>query len=526
MMSACAESREARSSTEFRVLVLAPTARDAEVAARLLAEFAITAEQCSSQLGFAAEFARGAGVLVMTNDLARSDSLLQAVRHCLKSQPEWSEIPVICLARPGTTPEAQELRELPGVVLVDRPVQARPFVSAVQAGLRARARQYQIRDQLTQIQAKNAELEESTSAKDEFLATLSHELRNPLSAMLSASTLLERAHGDERKTALARSTMKRQIQQMSRLLDDLLDIARMTRGRFELRKHRVDLDEILKTALDASRPGIEQRQHELVVSTPMEQISLDADPVRISQVIANLLTNASKYTDRHGRISLDVEPVGGSVQIRVQDSGIGIPEDSLTSIFGMFSQLRPALERSEGGLGIGLALAKRIVELHGGTIEARSDGAGRGSEFRVTLPVAGENAERNREVACQSQSTRQCAILVADDNDDGLSSLASLLAMEGHTVYEARDGLGALRIAQTSKLDAALLDIGMPGMNGYDVARHIRASPSNSSAKLIALTGWGQPHDKQNARDAGFDHHITKPVDLDKLKSLLDSASS
>ncbi len=373
-----------------------------------------------------------------------------------------------------------------------------------------------------------AKLQDADRRKDEFLATLAHELRNPLAPLRNALELIRLSAGDASMLDQARSLMGRQVDQMVRLIDDLLDISRITQGKLLLRKERVEIAAVVQSAVETSRPLIEASAHELTVMAPLEPIYLEADQVRLAQVIANLLTNAAKYTEQGGQISLTVQRQHGQAMISVRDTGIGIPADHLSHIFEMFSQVAPALERAQGGLGIGLALVKGLVELHGGTVEARSEGAGMGSEFIVRLPVLevpapafnpGHNGGTSRRAAKRR-------ILVVDDNRDAAETTAMILRLMGHDTHTAHDGLEALQAAATLRPSVLLLDIGLPKMNGYEAARRIRQEPWGSDVTLIALTGWGQEEDKRRALEAGFDHHLTKPAGAAALEKVLGLAAA
>jgi PAS domain S-box-containing protein len=382
---------------------------------------------------------------------------------------------------------------------------------------------------ITELNKVQQALIEADQRKDEFLATLAHELRNPLAPLRNAVELLRRAGGDAALLEKARSMMERQVGQMVRLVDDLLDISRITRGKIQLRKERVELAAVVRSAVEAARPLIEAQAHELTVTLPPQPLYLDADPTRLAQVFSNLLTNAAKYTEKGGHVWLTAERQGGEAVVSVRDTGMGIAADYLPHVFEMFSQAAPALERSQGGLGVGLALVRGLVELHGGTIEARSGGPGLGSEFIVRLPVAQRPAQVAQEPSGDGQKCRsvpKCRILVVDDNRDTADSLAIMLRLAGHDIHTAYDGLEGLQAAATFRPDVVLLDIGLPRMNGYEAARHIREQPWGKGMALIALTGWGQDEDKRRALEAGFDHHLTKPVDaltLEKLLALITS---
>ncbi len=368
------------------------------------------------------------------------------------------------------------------------------------------------------------QLREADRRKDEFLATLAHELRNPLAPIRNALELLRRADGDSTLREQARSMMERQLQRMVRLIDDLLEISRITRGKLQLRNDRVELAAVVESAVEAARPVIEAQGHELTVTLPSEPVYLDADSTRLAQVFANLLDNAVKYTEKGGHIWLTAERQGGEVVVSVRDTGIGIDAEHLPRVFEMFSQVAPALERSQGGLGIGLALVRGLVELHGGTVEARSGGTGMGSEFTVRLPVVEASVQTTQEPGDDGEMLRcppKRRILVVDDLRDAADSMAMMLRTIGHETRTAYDGLEAVQAAATFRPDVVLLDIGLPKMSGYEAAQHIRAQPWGKGMALIALTGWGQEEDKRRALEAGCDHHLTKPVDPAALEKLL-----
>jgi PAS domain S-box-containing protein len=364
--------------------------------------------------------------------------------------------------------------------------------------------------------------------KDEFLATLSHELRNPLAPIRTAAEMLTLPNLSDVQLTWSRQVIYRQVEHMARLLDDLLDVARITRGKLQLKPQPVDLGTIVDTAVEAARPLITARRHGLTIQLPPDLPTFDADPVRLAQVLSNLLTNAAKYTDPPGRISLTARVENDILRIAVKDNGIGLSPEVLPEIFEMSSQVHDAQDRAEGGLGIGLALVKGLVILHGGGIEVFSEGVGHGSEFVVTIPRQMSSATRPAELASTAEAVSTIAsrkILVADDNEDAANTLAMLLRLAGHEVRTAHGGEAALTLANTFQPEVALLDIGMPDLNGYEVARQLRRSDCGKDLRLIALTGWGQDEDKRRAYDAGFDYHLTKPVDPHRLDALLSGST-
>jgi signal transduction histidine kinase/ActR/RegA family two-component response regulator len=359
--------------------------------------------------------------------------------------------------------------------------------------------------------------------KDEFLATLAHELRNPLAPLSTALEILRMAGGDADAAQRARDIMERQLKQMVRLVDDLLDVSRITTGKLTINKDRITLQTVVRDAVETVRSFIDSYAHVLIIDLPETPIYLEADATRLAQVFSNLLNNAAKYTTSGGRISFAAEQEGEQIVIRVTDSGIGISNDMLPRIFEMFTQADYSLERSHAGLGVGLTLAKRLVELHGGTIEARSAGLNRGSEFIVRLPTVPASAQLVAKAVNQDAdgSLALHRILLADDNVDFATSMATLMRAMGHQVHITHDGAEALAAAGWFAPDFAFLDIGLPKLNGYDLARHLRALPATKHSILIAVTGWGQEKDRQLAHEAGFDHHMVKPVKLEHVQALL-----
>ncbi len=367
-----------------------------------------------------------------------------------------------------------------------------------------------------------AALRETDQRKDEFLATLAHELRNPLAPIRQATMISMSAGASDEQKRWSHEVITRQVRHMSLLLDDLLDISRITRGTLELRTEMADLAAVVDSAVETSRPIIDSKRHTLRVELPVKPLQFAADPLRMAQVLSNLLTNAAKYTDPRGTIQLRATADEQWVEISVTDSGVGLSQEALSAVFSMFSQVRSTQDRSEGGLGIGLALSKGIVQLHGGTIEARSAGPGKGSQFVVRIPrraVAGTPQELT--TAPEPVPTRKRNVLIADDNRDAADSLAMLLQMSGHAVTVVHDGQQALVGIEATRPEVALLDIGMPELDGYEVARRVRLDTRIRNTLLIAVTGWGQENDKARAAAAGFDLHFTKPVEPQKLIELL-----
>ncbi|HEX7183940.1 MAG TPA: ATP-binding protein [Thermoanaerobaculia bacterium] len=367
-------------------------------------------------------------------------------------------------------------------------------------------------------------LREADRRKDEFLATLAHELRNPLAPIRNAAQILQLKGPPDPTLQWARDIIERQAQQLSRLVDDLLDVSRVNRGKVELRKERVELSAIVERALETSRPVLEDAGHRLTVTFPEEPLWLIADTTRMAQALSNLLNNAAKYTEAGGHIRLSSGRDGDRAVVEVRDDGIGIPSEMLSRIFEMFAQVDTSLERAQGGLGIGLTIARSLVEMHGGAIEAASDGSGKGSVFRIRLPLAPERDAADEVQAQEGERMPRASlrILVVDDNEDSAESLAMWLRLQGNHVRTAHDGPQALDVAQEHRPELIFLDIGMPGMNGYEVARRLRGQPETRDAMLVAMTGWGQEEDRRQSKEAGFDQHLVKPLEPKALASLLD----
>ena len=377
-------------------------------------------------------------------------------------------------------------------------------------------------EDVSALRERAEELAEANRHKDEFLATLAHELRNPLAPIRNAVQYLgmENLKGSDVKTA--RDVIARQVTVMVRLIDDLLDVSRLSRNKLDIRKQRVELAAVVESAVESSRPLIQQCGHELTVSLPPEPVHLDADPVRLAQVFMNLLNNAAKYTKRGGHIWLTAEREGSDVVVSVRDNGIGIPGDMLARIFEMFTQVDRSLERSQGGLGIGLTLVRRLLDMHDGSIEAHSNGPDEGSEFIVRLPLFQPPQEPPpRSDGPRATALSGCRILVVDDNKDSADSLKMLLRLKGNDIRTAYDGLEAVEVAETFHPELVLLDIGLPKLNGYDVARRIRQQPWGRDVVLVALTGWGQDEDRRRSQEAGFNFHIVKPLELATLEGLV-----
>ena len=643
--------REAQPSFERRVLILAPTGRDAHLTRDVLADAGIRATVCADLPGLVDEMAAGAGTLLLSEEALTSEVGLQYLGDKLMRQPPWSDLPILLLAHQGADSAAvrKAVRTLGNVTLLERPVRVAALVTAAQTALRARQRQYHAREHLHELdhiarqltasegrikaifanaavgiaelttdghflmvndalcrllgerredmmgitlskvahaedradiesglrrlvsgvqdtfvgerrfvrrdgetiwvklsvslakesrssevrsvavieditERKHAEedLREADRRKDEFLATLAHELRNPLAPIRNSLHIFRMAGIQDPTVERVADMMERQVAHMVRMVDDLLEVSRISRGKIELRKERVELAAVLRNAVDTSLPLVEAGQHKLTVEVPDEPLVVEADPVRLAQVFANLLNNSAKYTPPGGEISLRVNVEQGMATVCVKDNGEGIPANMLGRVFNMFTQVNTGM-RAQGGLGIGLTLARTLVHLHGGTIEAFSPGKNLGCEFLVRLPLA-EQAPYVAEaplVKPSEEPLRLRKVLVVDDNEDAADSLGMLLEFLGAEVAVVHDGRSALEKMKTFKPAVVLLDLGMPEMSGLEVARRMREDPEMRGTTLVALTGWGQREDRRRTREAGFDYHLVKPADVGTLQSIL-----
>jgi signal transduction histidine kinase/ActR/RegA family two-component response regulator len=392
------------------------------------------------------------------------------------------------------------------------------------AEMALRESEHRERERAAELEVLTRSLREQDARKDEFLAMLSHELRNPLAPIRSATDVMRLVAPDHEKLTWARQVVERQLAQMTRLVDDLLDVSRLTQGKIRIQREAVDLGRITARAIETVRPRLEARRHELRVDFPSGDVLLWADEARLTQVIANLLDNAIKYTQPSGLVHLTIDRAGRELVIRVRDNGAGIAPEMLPRIFDMFVQADASLARAAGGLGIGLTLVRRLVEMHGGQVTASSDGLGHGTEIEVRLPALPERFERPVAVAPIADTPTVAPvrrILVVDDNADEATALTEMLTCRGHVVETVYDGEAALRAVSVFRPDAVLLDIGLPTINGLEVARLLRSSPDNDEMIIVATTGYGRDEDRQHTREAGFDHHLVKPFEPDALTAIL-----
>jgi signal transduction histidine kinase len=508
-----------------RLLIMGPAGRDNAITREILSNAGIQNETFADPHALIAALREGAAAILVAEEHLTSGTRAALSEH-LSRQPAWSDLPVLILTRTGAdSPESAEAwKTLGNVTLIERPTRVTTLLSAAQTALRARARQYQIRGHLEERLKNEQALRSADRRKDEFLATLGHELRNPLAPISNSLEILKLSGAfDDPRTLQACGVMERQVHHLNRLVDDLLEVSRITRGIIEVKKEPLDLTAIVKAAIETSRPLLDNLRHELITEFDDTPICVGGDPLRLTQVFANLLNNAAKYTNHGGRIAVRTTLAGGEAIVSVKDNGIGIAPAALPQVFDMFMQVDRSTRRSQGGLGIGLTLVRSLVAMHGGSVEARSDGPGLGSEFIVRLPlmVAAQAAvPQSRRI----QPLPDRRILIVDDSRDGGESLAILLRVLGAEVALAHSGRAALDCVDTFRPDVVLLDIGMPGMDGYEVARRIRANPANRQISLIALTGWGQDEDRKRSVAAGFNHHLVKPADIEQLRQLLTVA--
>jgi signal transduction histidine kinase/ActR/RegA family two-component response regulator len=507
---------------ELRVLLLPATRRDGDAIAAFLSKHRIVCEICPSAASAARALSINAGVLVLTDQVVVGEGS-HLISEALASQPDWSDIPVVFLSKVGD--ETRGMSDIVGrmtnVTLLDRPTTTRTLLSAIQAALRSRAKQYQLRDQLVALQAAERALRESDRRKDEFLAMLAHELRNPLAPIRAATELLPRfiASGDPRTNAML-GVVDRQVRQLTRLVDDLLDVSRITQGRIEIRRTPVELGSVMLQALESVDPQFKEKQHK--IRTAMAPgLYVEGDSARLVQCVSNVLANAAKYTDMGGEIEVTLALEAGRAVITISDNGIGMPAELLPRVFELFVQDERSLDRSQGGLGIGLSVVRRLIEMQGGLVSASSPGPGRGSTFKISLPAIAEPV--SKKPAMPAAASTPLRVLVVDDNEDAADSLAMLLSLDGHIVRAVYGGEAALEATSSFTADLILLDIGLPSIDGFEVASRMRKAGIGST--LVALTGYGQKEDVERALSAGFNAHLTKPVNMSKIAELLLSVA-
>ena len=500
-----------------RILLRLATVRDAVSTGDVLRRAGLDSTACADIAQAVADIRSGAGALLVAEEVLPAEDLKQLV-DALAEQPPWSDLPVLLLARQGADSPAMHrvVAQLPNVTVIERPLRIASLVSALHSTLRARRRQYQVRALL-------ADLQESDRRKTEFLATLAHELRNPLAPLSATLALLElKDNIDAAELRRLHDVMRRQVRHMAGLIDELMEVSRVTRGKIDLARARVALDTVLRDAIEQGRPLITAARHRLTMSVGPEPLVVDGDTKRLVQIVSNLLNNAAKYTPPGGNIELRLRREASDAVLEVQDDGVGMSPEMLQRAFDMFAQADSTKARAQGGLGIGLTLVRKLVELHGGRVDATSPGLGQGSTFTVTLPLA-PTSDGPHEPARAAHAAPDFAgrVLIVDDNRDAADALAELLIFSGAEVTTAYTGAQALQRFERGSFDAAVLDIGLPDMDGCQLAQQVRQLPQGAELLLIALTGWGQPEDKERIEAAGFDHHLVKPTDLASLQMLL-----
>lgn len=497
-------------TNERRILVCMRQGKDAELACRALTHAGFACHVCKTLAALVEELQHGAGAILVAEEVLPQDAAV-ALTDYISTQPTWSDLPVLVLTQPASEmPWMRDDHEKFGnLMLLERPLRAPILISATRSALRARQRQYEIRL--------------ADRRKDEFLAMLAHELRNPLAPINSAATLLEMAPDDPERVKRSSKIIARQVDHMTNLLDDLLDVARVTRGLITLDKHVVDLRDIVTEAVEQIRPIISKRHHELTLDLPSRAMPVLGDRERLVQIAVNIINNSAKYTPENGHIKIALHARDGLATLEIQDDGIGMAPHLLKQVFEMFAQAERTSDRSQGGLGLGLALVKSLVESHGGKVSASSEGPGSGSTFSVQFTRLPINAlkEQAGNTDPESKTSDALKVLVVDDNRDAANTMEMFLSMAGHTVAVEYSARPALEGVETFLPQVCLLDIGLPDMDGLELARRLRANPATANSTLIAITGYNQKQDVQRSAGAGFDYHLVKPIDTERLLGLL-----
>jgi signal transduction histidine kinase/CheY-like chemotaxis protein len=493
---------------ENRILIYAPTGQDAPLAAKVMAMAAIDSHVCRTLAELAAQLELGVGA-VLTVEEALGPGGYKLLQECVARQPDWSDLPIILLTHSGADSSAvrQAVAGLGNLSLMERPVRTLALITALHSTLRARNKQYQVR--------------EAARRKDEFLASLGHELRNPLAPIRTSVSLLTHLYPDAPPVARIRDMVERQVRLLTRLVDDLLDVARITSGKIKLQRQLVSLGAVMNHVNELCAQAASAKRIHIAWQLPAEEVTLDADYARVVQIYANILSNAVKFTPQGGNVAVRAECRDGELLVTIRDSGIGLDAESIARIFRMFEQSNTVSGQFSSGLGIGLSLARQFAEMHGGIVEAYSAGPGMGSEFAIRLPVvSGAVCDAAPATAAKGADGRKMQVLVVDDNQDAADSLAALLEIDGFDVHAVYDGASAIRLAAELAPDMVVMDLGMPGMDGYETARAIRQRPGAERILMVALTGWGQNDARRRTGEAGFDYHLVKPVELEQLVRL------
>jgi signal transduction histidine kinase/ActR/RegA family two-component response regulator len=503
-----------RLETELTVAIFAPTGRDAELSLQVLRDAGVQCRPCLDAAELLCIVEQGAGALLLAEE-ALQGQVLDNLMDALQSQPAWSDLPLIVFALAGTGLERilARLGAHVNVTVLERPASIQSLVSVVRAALRSRRRQYEVRDLLNRLATVDRR-------KDEFLAMLGHELRNPLAAIRTATDLL--MSRDDAQIRRPLHVIERQASSLTRMVDDLLDVSRIRRGKITLQRTPTSLVDIARAARDSVADAVHLRRQQLELVEPHADVVVEGDPVRLEQVASNLLHNAIKYTPEGGWIQIDVRREGSDALLIVRDNGIGIDANALEDIFQPFRQLTRSLDRGAGGIGLGLPLVRHLVELHGGHVAAQSAGPDRGATFTVRMPASQAPAKHKPSASPLRAEQRHARVLLVEDNLDLAAMLREILEALGHRVEVANDGMSGIEAARRNPPDVALIDIGLPGLDGYAVAHELRQCPELARTTLIAITGYGQPEDRRRAFDAGFHDHLVKPVGASDLRRLLD----
>ncbi|MES2318502.1 MAG: response regulator [Pseudomonadota bacterium] len=494
---------------EKRVLIYAPTGQDAVLAAKMLDMASVENLVTATAAQLASELLLGVGA-VLTVEEALSNGGLKVLGEFVQRQPNWSDLPIVLLTNRG--PDSLSVRQAIGmlgnVTLLERPVRTLTLMTSLQSVLRARAKQYQVR--------------ETDRRKDEFLASLGHELRNPLAPIRTSMGVLTHLYPDQAPVRKVADVIDRQVTHLTRLVDDLLDVARINSGKIELQRDYTTFAAIINHVTELCAAPAAARGITIETALPDTDVVLYADYARVVQIVANILSNAIKFTPVEGYISVRAAVEGNWLKIWVRDTGIGLEPAALERIFSMFEQSRPPSGQIASGLGIGLSLSRQFAEMHNGSVHAASDGLGKGSEFIVTLPVVSESCPTRSVPVDQhiGMVDHRPKVLVVDDNRDAADSLQALFEMENCNVATAYDGCEAVQAVETVMPDMIVMDLGMPCMDGYEAARRIRRKAGSQGVLMIALTGWGQSDARQRTIEAGFDHHMIKPVNFEEIKRL------
>jgi signal transduction histidine kinase/CheY-like chemotaxis protein len=495
---------------EKRILIYAPTGQDAMLASKMLSLANVDNLVTDTAARLASELLVGVGAVLTVEEALSNGGGLKVLGDFVGRQPNWSDLPIVLLTNRG--PDSLSVRQaisvLGNVTLLERPVRTLTLITSLQSVLRAREKQYQVR--------------ETDRRKDEFLASLGHELRNPLAPIRTSMGVLTHMYPDQAPIRKISEVIERQVTHLTRLVDDLLDVARINSGKIELQRDYTTCAAIIGHATELCSGPAAARNIKIDVSLPPTEVVLHADYARVVQIVANILSNAVKFTPVNGYISVRAQVESGALKICIKDTGIGLESDALERIFAMFEQSRPPSGQIASGLGIGLSLSRQFAEMHGGSVHVVSEGLGKGSEFIVSLPVVAEGRPTAPSQSAQAigKVDRRPKVLVVDDNRDAADSLQALFEMENCNVATAYDGYEAVQAVELTMPDMIVMDLGMPSMDGYEAARRIRCKPGAQDVLMIALTGWGQSDARQQTIDAGFDHHLIKPVNFDEIKRL------